>query len=63
MCFHKELSMAINIKSVGGVEIQKKHKASCHCGFVEFELDLPDGLVDVRRCNCRICAFVRYKYS
>lgn len=43
------------LKRVGGVEIQPRHKATCHCGMVEFELDLPDGLVDLTRCNCSIC--------
>lgn len=44
------------LKQVGGVQIQLKHKATCHCGRVEIELDLPDGLVDTKRCNCSICA-------
>lgn len=43
------------IKQVGGVEIQAKHRAACHCGLVAFELDLPEGLVDPKRCNCSIC--------
>ncbi|SDO44950.1 Uncharacterized conserved protein [Vreelandella arcis] len=43
------------IKQVGGFEIQVKHKATCHCGMVELELDLPEGLVDPKRCNCSIC--------
>ncbi len=43
------------IKTVGGTEIKPKHRASCHCGTVVLELDLPDGLVDPRRCNCSIC--------
>ena len=47
--------MTINLKSVDGVEVQNKHKGSCHCGSVKFELDLPDGLVDVRRCDCSMC--------
>ena len=47
--------MSINLKEVDGVTIQLKHKASCHCGEVVFELDLPDGLVDVRRCDCSLC--------
>ncbi|NKB62105.1 MAG: GFA family protein [Gammaproteobacteria bacterium] len=47
--------MATNITEVEGVEIQPKHKASCHCGAIEFELDLPDGLVNVRRCDCSLC--------
>ena len=47
--------MAINLKEVDGIPIQPKHKASCHCGSVAFELDLPDGLIDIRRCDCSLC--------
>ena len=47
--------MTINLKSVDGVAVQKRHKGSCHCGSVEFELDLPDGLLDIRRCDCSLC--------
>ena len=47
--------MAINLREVDGVQIQRKHKATCHCGSVEIELDLPDGLIDVRRCDCSMC--------
>lgn len=43
------------LKEVGGVAVQTKHRASCHCGAVELELDLPDGIVDPRRCDCSIC--------
>lgn len=32
------------------------HKATCHCGSVELELNLPNGLDQVRRCNCSICS-------
>ncbi|WP_447957413.1 GFA family protein [Vreelandella sp. EE7] len=44
------------LKHVGGVAIQPKHKATCHCGKIELELDLPEGLVEPKRCNCSICA-------
>ena len=44
------------LKHVGSVELQPKHRATCHCGKVELELDLPEGLVDPKRCNCSICA-------
>ena len=27
----------------------------CHCGAVEFEVDLTDGLRNLRRCNCSLC--------
>ena len=43
------------IKNVGGVEIKPKHRASCHCGSVVLLLDLPNGIVDLRRCDCSIC--------
>ena len=43
------------IKNVGGVEIKTKHRASCHCGSVVLELDLPNGIVNPRRCDCSIC--------
>lgn len=51
----KDLGMPINLKEVAGIPIQQKHKATCHCGTVEIELDLPDGLVDIRRCDCSMC--------
>lgn len=47
--------MAINLKSVDGIKINSIHKASCHCGAIELELSLPDGLIDVRRCDCSLC--------
>jgi len=43
------------IKKVGTTVVLAKHKASCHCGSVVLELDLPHGIVDPRRCNCSIC--------
>ena len=43
------------IKQVGPTIINPKHRASCHCGAVELELDLPDGIVDPRRCDCSLC--------
>lgn len=43
------------IKLVGRTTIQAKHRLSCHCGAVVLELDLPDGIVNPRRCNCSIC--------
>ncbi|ATD66487.1 MULTISPECIES: GFA family protein [Luteimonas] len=29
---------------------------TCHCGAVEFEVDLIDGFEDIRRCNCSLCS-------
>ena len=37
------------------MEIKQVHQASCHCRAVLFEIDLPNGLVDPRRCNCSFC--------
>lgn len=42
-------------KEVGGTAIRPKHRATCHCGAVELELDLPNGIVDPRRCDCSMC--------
>ena len=28
----------------------------CHCGTVELQLTLPNGLEKLRRCNCSICS-------
>lgn len=30
-------------------------KAACHCGAVQFEVMLADGLNTARRCNCSYC--------
>lgn len=43
------------IRKVGTTKILLKHRASCHCGAVVLELDLPDGIVDPHRCDCSIC--------
>jgi len=33
----------------------KTVRASCHCGKVEIEAELPNGLSDVGRCTCSFC--------
>lgn len=43
------------IKLVGKTQILPKHKATCHCGEVELELSLPNGIEKPRRCDCSIC--------
>ncbi|WP_237055080.1 GFA family protein [Microbulbifer sediminum] len=43
------------IKSVGNTPIGPVHMARCHCGAVELELQLPEGLVNPRRCDCSLC--------
>ena len=45
----------MGLKTVGGVVIRAKHRVTCHCGAVELLLDLPDGVVNPRRCNCSYC--------
>lgn len=37
------------------MDIRPIHKASCHCGTVQYELSLPNGLDDPRRCDCSMC--------
>lgn len=32
-----------------------QRSASCHCGAVRLVLDLPEGLQNLRRCNCSLC--------
>lgn len=43
------------IQSVGGTTIGPTHRLSCHCGAVVLELDLPQGIVNPRRCDCSMC--------
>jgi hypothetical protein len=43
------------IKKIGPTTIREKHRASCHCGAVVLELHLPDGIVDLHRCDCSMC--------
>lgn len=43
------------IRQVGDTVIQNPHRASCHCGAVVLELQLPDGIVEPQRCNCSLC--------
>ena len=45
----------MGIRRVGPTQIRERHKATCHCGAVELELHLPDGVVEPRRCDCSIC--------
>jgi hypothetical protein len=45
----------MDFKKVGNTVIQATHRATCHCGAVELLLDLPDGVVSPRRCDCSYC--------
>lgn len=42
-------------RTVGGTPIQRRHRARCHCGGVVLELELPEGIVKPRRCDCSLC--------
>ncbi|WP_050906627.1 GFA family protein [Vibrio campbellii] len=43
------------IKQVGSTIIQPLHRLSCHCGKVQIELSLPNGIEKPRRCDCSMC--------
>lgn len=43
------------IKKIGETDIKPVHRASCHCGAVQYELELPQGIVEPRRCDCSLC--------
>jgi len=47
--------MAINLSEVDGIHIKSVHIANCHCGEVKIEVHLPNGLENVRRCDCSLC--------
>ena len=37
------------------MEVKPVHSGSCHFGSVQFELSLPNGLEQLRRCDCSMC--------
>ena len=43
------------ITQVDGIAVQPVHRASCHCGAVQLDVKLPNGIVDPRRCDCSYC--------
>lgn len=36
-------------------KVKPVHRLSCHCGKVQIELTLPNGLEKLRRCDCSMC--------
>lgn len=40
---------------VNTIEVEPVHPGQCHCGSVKFTVQLTNGLVDTRRCNCSMC--------
>ena len=47
--------MSYDVTEIDGVKVNSVHRASCHCGKVVMELALPNGLIDLRRCDCSLC--------
>lgn len=43
--------------------MQKTYHGSCHCGAVQFDVDLDLETADTVRCNCSICRRQRYWMS
>lgn len=37
------------------MKLNEYHKLTCHCGSVELEVHLVNGLENPRRCDCSIC--------
>jgi hypothetical protein len=40
--------------------MQKTYHGSCHCGAVQFDVDLDLAAADTSRCNCSICRRQRF---
>lgn len=38
------------------MDVKGSNRGTCHCGSVQFEVDLPNGFEDLSRCNCSMCA-------
>ena len=36
------------------MNIEPVHRATCHCGAVELELTLPNGIEELSRCDCSL---------
>ena len=44
-----------NQSRLNDAPVEKLLSGRCHCGAVEFRVCLPDGLVNLRRCDCSMC--------
>ena len=38
------------------MDITESYRSTCHCGAIELSLFLPNGLEELRRCNCSMCS-------
>lgn len=43
------------VSATRGRSMAKTRRGACHCGAVEFEVELLNGFKDLRRCNCSLC--------
>ena len=41
---------------LSGNNMKNKYISTCHCQVVELELYMPNGIEELRRCNCSICS-------
>jgi hypothetical protein len=37
------------------MDIKPRHRSTCHCGAVELELTMENGIDNPRRCDCSMC--------
>ena len=40
---------------IDNIDVKPRHKGQCHCGSIKFTVNLEQGLVEPRRCNCSMC--------
>ncbi len=38
------------------MDVRGLNRGACHCGGVQFEVQLPNGFESLSRCNCSMCA-------
>ena len=38
------------------MDVRGLNQGSCHCGSVQFEIELPNGFEELSRCNCSMCS-------
>lgn len=38
------------------MDVRGLNRGACHCGGVQFEVELPSGFESLSRCNCSMCA-------
>lgn len=38
------------------MDVRGLNQGACHCGSVQFEIELPNGFEELSRCNCSMCS-------